>query len=263
MDSSRIPRGIHRLSTDSCTVCTTARILGTNVGMNCGCCVDNKTCPQAAPIHPRVIPRQSTGGHAVRTGETTEIHSFHRAYYYPCSSSRKFLLKTGCVDKSRRHRTKRRRSRNHTGTGGGTLREQSPRPSRPAQPRDSRGSDRARCPRTALHGPVTPGRSARAHQASRPSPRNRGQPTFSRVVHSSVPGHLWTDPCHADPRTAHRPAQHARERPGTFVWAGPVPVRRRILHTEGRPIRCGETGYGLKSVAVPEFSGGRPAPRPP
>jgi len=108
VDSSRNPRGIHRLSTDSYTVCTTARILGTNVGMNCGCCVDNKTCPQAAPIHPRVIPRQSTGGHAVRTGEIAEIHSFHRAYYYPCSSSRKFLLKTGCVDKSRTHHTKRR-----------------------------------------------------------------------------------------------------------------------------------------------------------
>jgi hypothetical protein len=98
------PRGIHRLSTDPCTVCTTGRNLWINLGTRCGCNVDKKTYPQAPPIHPRVIPWPSTGGHALRTGKTGAIHSFHRAYYYSCSSSREFLFKTGCVDKSRADR---------------------------------------------------------------------------------------------------------------------------------------------------------------
>ncbi len=82
-------------------MCTTGPNLGRNLGTSCVCGVDNENCPQPSPIHPRVIPDSSPGGHALRTGKTGEIHSFHRTYYYPCSSSRKFLLKAGCVDKSR------------------------------------------------------------------------------------------------------------------------------------------------------------------
>ncbi len=176
MDSSRNPRGIHRLSTDSYTVCTTARILGTNVGMNCGCCVDNKTCPQAAPIHPRVIPRQSTGGHAVRTGEIAEIHSFHRAYYYPCSSSRKFLLKTGCVDKSRTHRTKRRGPGTTQGRADADFADTRRVRRSLHAARDRRGLKGTRVRGQSCTDRSPRGRSARAHHAPRPSPSAVGRP---------------------------------------------------------------------------------------
>lgn len=131
------------MSTDPYTVCTTGPNLGRKLGTNCGCGVDNESCPQPPPIHPRVIPDPSPGRHALRTGKTGEIHSFHRTYYYPCSSSRKFLFKTGCVDKSRvtagpiRARTETARA----GTGTESRRERTPgaRGSTAANPR--RGMD--------------------------------------------------------------------------------------------------------------------------
>ncbi len=113
---------------------------------------------------------------------------------------------------------------------------------------------RALCPGAGCTGPARTETGRRATTTCRaPVGAHRGQtrtPELCTALLRDTCGRTRTSPINGlHSEMPNTPAGYPDP-----LWAGPVPVRRRILHTEGRPIRCGETGYGLKSVVCQNSS---------